>query len=198
MTILIARHGQTDWNVAKRWQSRTDVLLNNKGRAQADKLGSILVDRGFKPAQVISSPLARASETAEILCSKLGKAFTIEPRLHEIDVGHFEGRFEDEIKQEDPAAYEDWRESCFLKPAPEGESIWDAAERIQLFVRNLDDKHGDILIVGHQGINIAIKALLSQCFTLKCLKQYRQSNEEIDLWQIKPALSVGRLNTLSK
>ena len=43
MTILIARHGQTDWNVAKRWQSRTDVLLNNKGRAQADQLGSIVI-----------------------------------------------------------------------------------------------------------------------------------------------------------
>jgi hypothetical protein len=48
-------------------------------------------------------------------------------------------------------------------------------------------------MVGHQGVNMAIKARLSNCFSRECLSSFRQKNDEIDLWQLSPARSLRQL-----
>ena len=48
-------------------------------------------------------------------------------------------------------------------------------------------------MVGHQGVNMAIKAQLSDCFSRECLASFRQKNDEIDLWQLRPARSLRQL-----
>jgi probable phosphoglycerate mutase len=197
MALLIARHGQTDWNVAHRWQSRSDIPLNTLGYQQAQKLGDLLKARGFAPIQMFSSPLERARETAAILGQTLGLNVAVEPALVELDLGDYEGRLESEIRAGDNDAYDDWRQGCYLKPPPGGEGILDVACRIKDFAANLDDTAGDILLVGHQGVNMAIKAQLSNCFTRECLNSFRQDNDEIDLWELDPAYSAGRLRIAS-
>ena len=63
MTLLIARHGQTNWNLAGRWQSTSDIALNAQGRNQAAQLAVLLKEAGYAPRRLISStptPLAMA------------------------------------------------------------------------------------------------------------------------------------------
>ncbi|GEM_PF-29254 len=195
MTLLIARHGQTDWNRLGRWQSRSDVPLNDAGRAQAKGLRDILRARELYPSRIICSPLQRAQETASLLAEDTNVQPETESLLVELNLGEFEGRFEQDIRAADPAAYARWRETCYLEAAPGGESILDVADRIAPFLEVLDDSAGDILVVGHQGVNMAMKAQLSDCFSVECLMAFRQGNDEIDLWDFNPPRSIGRLRT---
>ena len=193
MSLLIARHGQTDWNLKQRWQSVSDIPLNTQGQNQALRLAALLKAQGCAPQRLISSPLLRAQKTAQILGAAVGCDVETDPTLIELDLGQFEGRHEAELRAEDPAGYDAWRESCHLLAAPGGETIHDVASRIAGLIADLDDREGDILIVGHQGVNMAIKASLSDCFSQTCLTSFRQSNDEIEVWQLDPAMLTGRI-----
>ena len=193
MSLLIARHGQTDWNLKQRWQSVSDIPLNAEGQNQAIRMAALLKTQGCAPQRLISSPLLRAQKTAQILGAAMGCDVETDPTLIELDLGQFEGRLEAELRAEDPAGYDAWRESCYLLAAPGGETIHDVASRIAGLIADLDDREGDILIVGHQGVNMAIKASLSDCFSQTCLTSFRQSNDEIEVWQLDPAMLTGRI-----
>lgn len=66
-TICLVRHGETDWNACGRLQGKTDIPLNDKGRTQANQCGMYLAKSDWDV--IISSPLKRAVETAEIISS---------------------------------------------------------------------------------------------------------------------------------
>lgn len=68
--ILLVRHGETDWNTTGRVQGRTDLPLNARGREQAREAAQALAGRGV--SRVVSSPLLRATQTAEIIATALG------------------------------------------------------------------------------------------------------------------------------
>ena len=111
MRLYYVRHGLTDWNIAGRLQGHRDIPLNQTGRAQAARCGEILRDllaRGAGPVShfdYVSSPLARARETMEIVRATLGLAPTgygIEPRLTEISFGEWEGLTYAEVMVQDP------------------------------------------------------------------------------------------------
>lgn len=70
MSIYLIRHGQTDWNIEHRFQGREDIELNETGRRQAKETGLALEKDNF--SAIISSPLKRAKETAEIIAQHLG------------------------------------------------------------------------------------------------------------------------------
>lgn len=70
--ITFVRHGQTDWNLHRRIQGSTDIPLNDTGRAQARRAGDELADGTWDA--IVSSPLCRASETAEIIAERIGLA----------------------------------------------------------------------------------------------------------------------------
>jgi probable phosphoglycerate mutase len=94
--LLIARHGETDWNRERRWQGHADPPLNDLGREQARALGERL--RVDPPDAVYSSDLARARETAEIVGELLGLDVRLDPRLREVDVGEWSGLTTAEIE----------------------------------------------------------------------------------------------------
>lgn len=97
--ILIARHGETDWNRNHKWQGLSDIPLNETGLSQALELGNSL--RGEKVDIIYSSDLKRAHKTAEIVSGILGiDRIETDQRLRERFLGKFEG-----WKTEDVADY---------------------------------------------------------------------------------------------
>jgi uncharacterized phosphatase len=90
MTFAFIRHGQTDWNRDDRLQGSSDIPLNDAGRAQAHEAAELLRDGGWEV--VVSSPLVRARETAQIIAADLGiELGPSYPMLIERDYGDMEG-----------------------------------------------------------------------------------------------------------
>ena len=87
--LLLARHGETDWNAVGRLQGHTDTPLNDFGRRQAAKLAESLAGDGI--AAIYSSDLSRARETAEIVAVRVGLPVNVEPDLREKNWGSWEG-----------------------------------------------------------------------------------------------------------
>src|SRR5215211_9126850 len=100
-TILLARHGETDWNREGRFQGHADPPLNRTGRAQAFDLSRALAAE--KLAAMYSSPLRRALETAEIVAASHGLEPVTVDGLREVDVGSWSGLTRAEIEQRFPA-----------------------------------------------------------------------------------------------
>lgn len=105
--ILLARHGQTDWNSVGRWQGHADPPLNAAGRDQARALAELLSGEGI--VAVHSSDLQRASETAEIVAARLGVPVVHDPALREIDVGSWSGLTRAEVESRFPDGFALWQ-----------------------------------------------------------------------------------------
>ena len=88
-TLLLVRHGETDWNADGRLQGQTDRPLNDYGRRQARELAEGLVCE--KLEAIYASDLSRARETAEILGTRLGLSAFLDEDLREKDWGNWEG-----------------------------------------------------------------------------------------------------------
>ncbi len=93
--LLLARHGETDWNREGRWQGHADVALNDRGREQARELAARLVDEPFDV--IYASDLRRAHETALIIAEQKRMQVVTDAGLREIDVGRWSGLTPDEI-----------------------------------------------------------------------------------------------------
>jgi broad specificity phosphatase PhoE len=99
-TLLLARHGETDWNHEGRWQGWADRPLNETGRGQARELAEQLRSTPFDA--VYSSDLKRAHETAEIVARPHGVPVVVDPGLREIDIGSWSGLTRAEIDERFP------------------------------------------------------------------------------------------------
>jgi probable phosphoglycerate mutase len=115
--LYVARHGETDWNAAGRWQGQTDVPLNAKGREQALAIAERL--RGEGIAAIASSDLLRARETARIVAVALGlEVGHLDANLRERGFGCFEGLTREEVAARFPGEWA--RYLADPGPAPPG------------------------------------------------------------------------------
>ena len=89
MSLLITRHGQTDWNLKRKVQGKTDIELNTKGIEQAEEVAKKLVNEPID--LIICSPLVRAKQTAEIINRNRNIPIIYDNSISEIDYGEFEG-----------------------------------------------------------------------------------------------------------
>jgi broad specificity phosphatase PhoE len=106
-TIVLVRHGETDWNRERRFQGHADTPLNEVGRRQAETLADVLADESF--AAAYSSPLRRALETAEIVSARQGLDVEASQGLMEVDVGSWSGLTTAEAERQFPAGFQRWR-----------------------------------------------------------------------------------------
>ncbi len=126
-TLLFIRHGQTTWNVEHRLPGQLPgITLNDNGRKQAARLADAL---HILPINVIiSSPLERARDTAEIIAQDRSLTVQLEPDLMDTNVGHWAGKVFDDLAKNDP----DWK--AFVRDptvAPEGvESFLQVQQRV--------------------------------------------------------------------
>ena len=148
-TILLARHGETDWNREGRFQGWADPPLNEAGREQARALAERLRDMPFDA--VYSSDLRRARETAEIVAGPHGVPVVVDRGLREIDVGSWSGLTRVEIEERFPGADDH-----------DGETRADHLARVLATVERIArTHHGErILIVSHGG---SLRTLRRHC-----------------------------------
>ena len=99
-SLLLARHGETDWNLERRWQGHAESDLTAHGREQARALGERLRGRGI--AAIYSSDLRRARDTAGIVGAGLGLPVELDEGLREVDVGEWSGLTTGEIEERFP------------------------------------------------------------------------------------------------
>ncbi len=158
--LYVARHGETDWNAAGRWQGHTDIPLNEKGHAQARALGEALRTAGL--AGVVSSDLSRAHQTARIVAEVLGLAVAyVDPDLRERTLGPFEGLTREECAQRYPVEWKAWADE---RRPPEGaEHPADLAVRVRGALGRAAERvareDAPALVVAHGG---ALRAVLAE------------------------------------
>ena len=161
MLVLLARHGQTDWNAAGRIQGASDIALNARGRAEARALAERLLSRGAEaPRLVYTSPLSRARETAEIAAAALGVPVIPAQELTELNFGRWEGCTWKEIGRRWPMDFERYSADRLNYVPPGGESYADMLARALPFVTGLRllDVAGCVLCVAHSAV---LRALLA-------------------------------------
>lgn len=148
--ILLARHGETEWNALGRLQGHTDVPLNDRGRVQARELAAGVAGHGIEA--VVTSDLLRARETGEIVAAALGLgAFAIEPALRERRFGVFEGLTRDECATRHPEAWRAWQERTGAPEGAEPQAV--AITRIGgALARIAAGEGGPVLVVSHGGV----------------------------------------------
>ena len=151
MKLYIIRHGQTDWNIAKKIQGRQDIPLNERGHFQAQCLGKAMENRPI--TAVFSSPQIRAMETAIAVTSPAGVPVIPVRDLMEINYGVWEGKTEEELLRDDRALYEAWWSHPAETAPPEGESINQVNERCRQAWKEIKPQlTGDAAIVAHGGL----------------------------------------------
>jgi 2,3-bisphosphoglycerate-dependent phosphoglycerate mutase len=153
--ILLARHGETDWNREGRWQGHSDQPLNATGRAQADALARRL--RGEPVSALYTSDLLRASQTAAAVGRETGLDPVPTPGLREVDVGELAGLDRAEAGRRHPDWYTRWREGTD-EAYPGGERFSDLRDRALASLDRIADRHaGETAVaVCHNGIVRAV------------------------------------------
>ena len=159
--IILARHGETDWNTAEVFRGRADVDLNGTGLRQAELLGEYL--SGEKIDFVYSSPLKRAVQTAEAIAGRQALEVNIVQNLIDFDYGEWQGLAHREVKEKYPELYQDWLDTPEQVRIPGGESLEDVRSRAMPFVEDAVMRCGEgrIVFVSHRVVNkVLICALL--------------------------------------
>jgi len=165
LTLVLTRHGLTPRSVPEQHLGqRIDVELSDAGRTQAQALAVRLAATRFE--RIVSSPLLRARQTAEIIVAGLADpaAVTTDPRLLEMDYGEWEGHTYDEIEATDRLRRHAWEADPASFRCPGGESGGDVAARARSFLDDLlvaqPDSHEPdepgalpVLAVGHSSFN---------------------------------------------
>jgi probable phosphoglycerate mutase len=154
--ILLARHGETVYNVEGRWQGQSDSPLTERGRAQARELARALAAETI--AAVYSSDLGRASSTAAEVAGVHGLEVVADERLREIHVGQWTGLGRAEIEAAFPGGLHAWATAPSRYVLPGGEALQSAQRRaLEFFDERMRSHSGEtVVVISHGAIGQAI------------------------------------------
>ncbi|HSV65593.1 MAG TPA: histidine phosphatase family protein [Mycobacteriales bacterium] len=154
---MLWRHGQTRWNVERRYQGQTDIPLDGTGQAQASRAARLLAAVG--PQAIVSSDLSRAVETAQMLSEITGIPVRYDKRLRERSGGVWQGLTNDEIRERYPDEWARWS-------PPDGETEAQLGDRFAEAVADgvgLLPAGGTLVVASHGS---AIRAGLGRLLNL--------------------------------
>ncbi|MBA7649850.1 Phosphoserine phosphatase 1 [subsurface metagenome] len=158
--IILARHGETEWNVGEIFRGRIDIELNETGIKQAELLADYLSD--VKIEAIYSSPLKRALKTTEAMASPHKLEVEIALGLIDLDFGQWQGLPLQEVKNKYGGLYTEWIDSPDRVTIPGGESLNDVSKRATGVVNEVIARYeGTVILVSHRVVNkVLICALL--------------------------------------
>ena len=157
MTIFLVRHGETEWNRARRYQGWSDSPLTARGVAQAEAIGQrlrALPEAGG--AEIIASPIGRSRRTAEIIAECLGRTAPLrfDERLREISLGSWDGLDRREIRM---LMGEEFAEFEWYFRTPDGESYDEFSGRIATWLEEVGE--GPVIAVCHGVVTRVLRGL---------------------------------------
>lgn len=192
MKIYVARHGQTDWNVAKHIQGSNDIPLNDTGIKQAEELAKTLQQQ-VKLAKVYTSSQKRAKKTAEIVAKAYGIELITLKGLEEMNLGLWEGMTWTNVEERYPAEYENWAKARRYTNTPQGESYQDVLERLIPALKEIISKEEeDVLVLTHSACIMILMAYIHKTPFETMAELYKTQNAkwvEIDR-EIIEALTI--------
>jgi 2,3-bisphosphoglycerate-dependent phosphoglycerate mutase len=149
--MCLARHGETNWNLERRFQGQLDIALNLKGRLQADALGRELADAHFDC--IYSSDLQRAVATAAPHAARRGMEIVKRSELREKHDGIWHGLDHREVAERFPVEYQLYLARRADYAAPGGESLMRFAARVRAALTRIVEAHPGqtLLVVAHAG-----------------------------------------------
>ncbi len=148
--VYLARHGETTWNLAGRYQGRRESALSALGVRQGFALAEAIAKRP-RIARIIASPLWRCVATARFVADRVDRSIETDPLLCEIAHGTWEGRYRDEISENDRERYRRWRLDPGSVGFEGGETLRDVQERWSAFAAGFENR-GDTLVVTHDAV----------------------------------------------
>lgn len=196
-TILLIRHGQTDWNAQGRWQGHLDVPLNATGQAQARALAQRLADWPIQA--VYSSDLKRAVMTAVTLASTLNQQPIFDTLWRERNVGDFAGLTSQESHEKFPDVWA--AQANGLITPPNGEN-WQALRRraVKAFEKVATRHKGEMVaVVSHGGTLANVIAHVLEIPADRYGRFRLSGNTGLSIVEITPqrGLQLTRLNDIS-
>jgi len=177
--IVLVRHGQTDANAAGLLLGRTDPPLNDAGRAQAAAVAERVAALG--PERVISSPLLRTVQTAEVVAARCGLRVEIEDRLIEVDYGEYDGLPFTEIPTD---LIRRWRTEADFAP-PGGESLESVGVRMAALGVEILGSLGKAPVVAVSHVS-PIKAAVCWALGLPDLSSWRMRLDNASVTRLAP------------
>jgi probable phosphoglycerate mutase len=151
--VYLARHGQTAYNLERRFQGHLPVPLDDTGRTQAADLADRASTHEF--AALWCSPLTRARETADIVAERIGIEPREDPRLMETDAGAWTNRLFTDVHAEDPEAFAGFIGGDPSFAFPGGESFAQQGVRVAAALADIEQRELPALVVCH-GVVIRI------------------------------------------
>ncbi|MBM2824612.1 MAG: phosphoglycerate mutase [Dehalococcoidales bacterium] len=150
--IILARHGETEWNVEEIFRGRIDVALNETGVKQAQLLAQYLAT--LKVETIYSSPLKRALQTAQAVARHHRLEVKITPALIDFNFGQWQGLSVPEVKRQYPELFAEWANHPDLVSIPDGESLSYVKERALALVNEVVTKYTHtVVLVSHRVVN---------------------------------------------
>jgi probable phosphoglycerate mutase len=172
--VYVARHGETTWNLAGRYQGRRESGLTGLGVQQGFALANACATREPRIVRVVASPLLRCSATAHFVAERLNVALETDDRLLEIAHGTWEGRLRGEIAADDPERFATWQTRPADVRFEGGESLADVRARWEGFAASFDST-GPALVVTHDAV-VRVAILAAQGRPLDDLWHVRVEN----------------------
>ncbi len=152
--LVLVRHGATVWSGAGRFTGHRDIALSAEGLGQARVTAARLA--ASRPAAVVSSDLARAAATAEVVASAANLAYTVDPRLREEDLGGWSGLTHAEVRARFPDEYARWVAGEVWDPSRNREGLTAVADRALPAIEDALPAHGPLVVVTHANTAYAV------------------------------------------
>lgn len=190
MKLYLVRHGETDWNIQNKIQGKSDTVLNETGKKQAEALAGLLKEN-YTIDAVYTSPQKRALETAQVIGREMGIEPIIKQGLEEMSLGKWEGYSWRQVRELFPEEYSIWHKNRRYQLPPEGESYQQLLDRLLEALNGIiAENTGNVLIVTHSAVIMTLMSHIYDTPFEDMARNYKIGNTEIV--ELNPALLQER------
>ena len=181
MKLYFVRHGETEWNVKKKIQGKTDIPLNENGIRQAKELACQLVEEDISVKTCLSFTAASGGRDGTYRCRSAACDRIPLDGLVEMNLGSWEGSNWRVIERENSPEYQEWRKDRrYVRTPGGGECYNDVVKRtLDAMEYIMKRENGDVLIVTHSAIIMALRCYIAGLPFDEMVRKFKTRNAEV-------------------